>query len=233
MLRPATALRIPVLLAFTGILATHAVASTVALPGSGTMYWTAEFLGTSGGDTPTTPTGSFGNNYALDVPGQYTFQDQFNAPQAFTLSPSSPVGSYSFQDTYEFSLSTPAQGDVLAVSLNLLGSASSTFNIQNLQFRLYEVPSPAPAPGLSIPPGSTVITPWMGISGNDNGTVIQANFGNVQSGTYFLDVAGTANGSSGGTYIGQLNLSPVPLPAGVWLLLSGLGGIGTLVRKRR
>jgi hypothetical protein len=64
-------------------------------------------------------------------------------------------------------------------------------------------------------------------------TMTQANFGNVQSGTYFRDVAGTANGSSGGTYIGQFNLSPVPLPAGVWLLLSGLGGIGTLVRKRR
>jgi hypothetical protein len=231
--KPVTAPWIASLLAFSGILAAPAVAGTVSLTGSGQMYWTGEYLGTSGGDTPTTPTGTYGNNYALSLPGQYTFQDQFSAPQAYTLSPSSPVGSYSFQDTYEFSLSAPAQGDVLAVSLNLSGIPSSTFNIQNLQFRLYEVPSPPPAPGLTIPPGSTIITPWMGITGNDSGTAIQANFNNVQSGTYFLDIAGTASGTSGGTYIGQLNLSPVPLPAGIWLLLSGLGGIGALARKRR
>jgi hypothetical protein len=233
MRKVAIALRTASLLALSAIFAAPALAGTVTLTGSGQMYWAGEYLGTSGGDTPTTPTGPYGNNYALSLPGQYTFQDQFTAPQGYTLSPSSPVGSYSFQDTYEFSLSAPAQGDALTVSLNLSGTPGSTLNIQNLQFRLYEVPSPAPAPGLNPPPGSIFITPWMGVSGNDNGTVIQANFNNVQSGTYFMDIAGTANGTSGGTYIGQLNLSPVPLPAGIWLLLSGLGGIGVLARKRR
>ena len=233
MFKPASALQIASLLTINGVLATHAAAATLALPGSGQMFWTAEFLGTSGGDTATTATGSYGNNYALSVPGQYTFQNQFNASQAFTLSPSRPVGSYSFQDTYEFSMSTPAQGDLLAVSLNLLGNGNTSFNIQNLQFRLYEVPSPVPTPGLSILAGSTPITLWTGITGNDNGTVISANFGNVQSGTYFLDIAGTASGTQGGTYVGQLNLTPVPLPAAAWLLLSGIGSFGALARKRR
>ena len=88
-------------------------------------------------------------------------------------------------------------------------------------------------PGLTVPAGSTMLTPWVGVAGNDNGTAIQANFANAQSGTYFLDIAGTADGTSGGTYIGQLNLAPVPLPATAWLLLSGIGGLGLLSRTRR
>jgi hypothetical protein len=47
-----------------------------------------------------------------------------------------------------------------------------------------------------------------------------------------LDVAGIASGTSGGSYIGSVDLQPVPLPAAIWLMLSGLGGLGALVRKR-
>ncbi len=71
----------------------------------------------------------------------------------------------------------------------------------------------------------------MGTSGPSDGTAIQANFSSVQSGTYFLDVAGTADGSSGGNYIGQLNLSSVPLPAAIWLLISGPGLFGAVARR--
>ncbi len=215
-----------------------ASASNITLDGSGQMSWTAQFLGSSGGNTQSTPTG---NTYTLAVPGQYGFIDQFTAPQSAPLVDSSnvpfensgsPVGTYSFQDSYEFSVGVPAAGDVLAVSLALQGPLQSNFNISNLQFRLYEVP-PSSTPGLTPPAGSTVLTGWQGISGNDSGTAIQANFSNLQSGTYFLDIAGTADGTSGGTYVGQLNLSPVPLPAGLPLLLCGVAGLGALVRRRK
>ena len=208
-------------------------AATVVLPSPGQMFWTAQFLGSSSGNTQTTPSGNFGNDYMLSVPGQYSFLDSFSSPQsnALTVGTPSTVGSYAFQDTYKFSVSQAASGDVLTVSLNL-STVSPVFDISNLQFRLYEVASNAVQPGLGIPPGSTVIKAWMGTSGPSTGTAIQANFSGIQAGTYFLDVAGTADGSSGGTYVGQLNLAPVPLPAALPLLVSGLGLFGTFRRRR-
>ena len=216
-----------------GLASLPVAASTITLPSGNQMDWTAEFLGSSGGNTTTTPTGSFGNNYLLSVPGQYSFLDSFGKQtNALTgTGTGSPVGSYAFRDTYVFSITQPASGDTLAVSLNLGQGSLASFDISNLQFRLYEVPSGS-TPGISIPAGSTTVTNWMGTSGNSNGTAIQANFTNVQSGTYFLDVAGTADGTSGGTYVGQLNLQPVPLPAALWLFVSGLGVFGSAVRRR-
>jgi hypothetical protein len=40
----------------------------------------------------------------------------------------------------------------------------------------------------------------------------------------------SAIGASGTNY---LNTSPVPLPAGAWLLISGIGGLGAMVRRRK
>lgn len=213
-----------------------ASASDITLDGSGQMNWTAQFLGSSGGNTQSSPAG---DSYTLAVPGQYGFMDQFTTPQSAPLvdgsnlpfeNSGSPVGSYSFQDTYEFSVGAPAAGDLLAVSLALQGPLQSSFNISDLQFRLYEVPGSS-TPGLMPPTGSTILTGWQGISGNDSGTAMQASFGDLQAGTYFLDIAGTADGTSGGTYVGQLNLNPVPLPPGLPLLLGGLGVLAWAVRR--
>jgi hypothetical protein len=121
----------------------------------------------------------------------------------------------------------------LTVSLGLSsGSSPPTFDISNLQFRLYEVSSSSVQPGLNIPSGSTLITAWTGTPGESTGATIQASFSNLQAGTYFLDIAGTADGALGGTYVGQLNLAtPVPIPAALPLLLSGLGLLGGLRRR--
>lgn len=225
-------------LAIAGLGSLPAAASTVSLTGTGQMTWTAQFLGTASPPdyAQTTPNASLnqGNNYSLSLPGQYTFLDQFGSKQTNVLpgSSSSSVGTYAFQDTYEFSISSAASGDLLSVSLNLGSGTQALYDISNLQFRLYEVPSNS-TPGLSIPGGSTIVTPWTGTSGYSNGSAIQANFTDAQSGTYFLDIAGTADGSIGGTYVGQINLAPVPLPGAVWLMVSGLGLLGAGARRRR
>ncbi|HEY0748175.1 MAG TPA: FxDxF family PEP-CTERM protein [Steroidobacteraceae bacterium] len=219
-------------LALSALIALPAAASTITLASPGQMYWSNQFVGSSGGNTTTTPTSPFGNDYALSVPGQYSFLDSFGKQTSNLTGTTSLVGPYAFQDTYKFSLGQAASGDALTVSLNLNAGPTSIFDISNLQFRLYEVPSSSTPYGLSIPAGSTIVTKWMGTSGPSNGVAVTANFANVQSGTYFLDVAGIADGTSGGTYLGQLNLAPVPLPAAAWLMLSGLAGLAAFRSKR-
>jgi hypothetical protein len=215
-----------------GFASVPAISATVTLPSGNSMEWTAQFLGSAGGNTPTAPTGNFGNDYLLAVPGKYSFNDSFSTIQLNVLTgTASTVGSYAFQDTYKFSINQEASGDALTVSLNLGTGALAQFDISNLQFRLYEVTSSAVQPGVGVPAGSTLITAWTGTPGQSTGAAIQASFAGIQAGTYFLDVAGTADGSLGGTYVGQLNLTPVPVPAALPLLLSGLGLLGGLRRR--
>jgi hypothetical protein len=199
-----------------------AAASTVSLNGSGSMSDSFQYLGTN----PATPT--IGSDYLLAVPGQYTFTDTFLQQQTTVLGTSS-VGDYAFQDSYRFTVSAGANGDTLVAQLGL----PTTYNISNLQFRLYDVTAAASQTPLvgGVPAGSTFLTKWIGPQPGQNS--VSASFAGVVAGdTYILDVAGIASGTSGGTYVGQLNLAPVPLPAAAWLLCSGLGLIGGLARRR-
>ena len=45
----------------------------------------------------------------------------------------------------------------------------------------------------------------------------------LASGTYVLEVRGDVTGTGGGSYAGLIDLQPVPLPAALPLILSGLG----------
>ena len=197
-------------------------ASTVTLDGSGQMSFSFQFLWSD----PGTP--SLGDDYLLSVPGQYTFLDQF-----LTQQPSSPnlasssVGPYDFQDSYRFTIGQGAGGDVLTASL----SSGSAFDISSLQFRLYSVPSSSTAPLVGgLPPGASLVQSWIGAPAGSNSIV--ATFAGIQTGTYILDIAGIASGTSGGTYVGQLDLvSAVPVPAALWLFGSALALAGTRVRR--
>jgi hypothetical protein len=208
--------------AFAALLPCVAGAATVTLDGSGGLTYSYQYV------APNSTTPAVGDNYDLAVPGEYTFTDTFTTPQSPTQNlGTSSVGAYDFQDSYQFTVGTSASGDTLLASLGL----GTLYNIANLQFRLYEVASATTQPIVGgIPAGSTPVTAWMGLAPGDNS--ITASFIGIQSGTYMLDVAGIASGTSGGSYIGSVDLQPVPLPAAIWLMLSGLGGLGALARKR-
>jgi hypothetical protein len=208
--------------ALVALLPSGASAATVTLDGTGDMTYSYQYV------APNSTTPTVGDNYDLAVPGQYTFTDTFATQQSATQNlGASSVGAYDFQDSYQFTVGTSASGDTLLASLGL----GTLFNIENLQFRLYQVAGVTTQPIVGgVPAGSTPVTPWMGLAPGDNS--MTASFSGIQSGTYILDVAGIASGTSGGSYIGSVDLQPVPLPAAIWLMLSGLGGLGALARKR-
>jgi hypothetical protein len=57
-------------------------------------------------------------------------------------------------------------------------------------------------------------------------------FGTLQGGSYHYEVMGTGTGSQGGFYSLTSTISMVPEPAGLVLLLAGLGAIGFVTRRR-
>ena len=135
---------------------------------------------------------------------------------------------YSFYDDYIFTVAN-ATVDSVTSEINL-----GTLSLGSLQERLYSTAGNTTLPVLGSPAGLQV--PWttaVGFTaGTETGMLTVMSPKTLTAGTYVLEIRGEVTGSSGGTYSGQLNLNPVPLPAALPLLLSGLGLLGGLARKR-
>lgn len=133
---------------------------------------------------------------------------------------------FTFYDDYVF---TVASSTVDAASFVL--NEGTTFSIDNLQMRLYSVSGNSTLPVLGDSPAG-LKAGWSnpistdGLTSNIATTMLSA-------GTYVLEVRGDALGEAGGSYAGIIDLQPVPLPAALPLMLSGIGLLGGLVRKRR
>jgi hypothetical protein len=112
----------------------------------------------------------------------------------------------SFTNDWFFSLNSPVGLTGSVVTFDLL-----SFDIKGLTVELTD---------------TTTSTTYYGPSG-----VTTFSLNSLPSGPYELIVKGDATGSSGGYYSG--GVQAVPLPAAAWLLLSGLGGVGVLARRRR
>jgi len=143
---------------------------------------------------------------ALAPPGDL---GTLNAGGSFNFGNNPPPGS--FIDLYLFKVNNAPNGAADAASVTLTFNNTSLFAISGLNYLIRDVTN------------STNLTPAVA----EQGTLTFA--GLVNSVQYALRVSGTAIGTAGGTYAG--NLSVVPVPAAVWLFGSAFLGLCWLGRR--
>jgi hypothetical protein len=166
------------------------------------------------------------------LPATDTFGNSFGCQacsSSVLVTGGSASDTYNFYDDFEFT-----------VAASTIDAVSSTINLQNLlqvdnlQMRVYTAAGNSPLPVLGSVNGLQAgwSTPVNFTVGSESGQISALSDVMLGAGTYVLEVRGDVVGTSGGSYSGNLNLSPVPLPAALPLLLSGLGLLGGLIRKR-
>jgi hypothetical protein len=218
---------------WAGTLGTAAADTVVVLPPSTLTAQTtlpSSVVYINGSSTVTgNPGGSGGiTTYSLSS-GSYAYSQSFSGP----LTPfSTGTNSYSFYTDYVFTVA-PDSFDSITSSINL----GTQLAVNGLNARLYEydvgstqnltLPAISPA-GPTLASWSSSVDLAPGLTQQD--TVIGPT--TLSAGTYVLELRADSVGSSGGSYSGLINLTPVPSPGALPLLLSGLAGLGVLVRRR-
>jgi hypothetical protein len=178
------------------------------------------------------PTGQ-GTTYST-LPATDTFGNSFgchacSSSVLVTVGSGSASTNYNFYEDYEFAV---ASSTIDAVSSTI--DLKNLLQVDNLQIRVYAAAGNSPP--VVTGPVNGLQAGWSKpvdfVAGTESGEFSALSDVMLGAGTYVLEVRGDVVGTSGGSYSGNLNLSPVPLPAALPMLLSGLGLLGGLVRKR-
>jgi hypothetical protein len=140
------------------------------------------------------------------------------------------TATYNFYDDYLFTLPAATGGTLMASALSI--NFGNLFGINNLQARLYEVPSS----GLTTGRPPSLISAWSTATHTGGFTVTMSTFENpvnlVPGATYAMEVRGQVMGATG-SYSGQLSIAAVP-EAETWALaLVGLVVAGLAGRRTR
>ena len=169
--------------------------------------------------------GSSSVTNSVVVPGTYSFSHSLNYTTGVVSG-----SSFAFIDDYIFSVPVGEVSSV-ATAIDLTG----LIGINNLQMRLFSVPN-ASAPGTAgTPSGSWILANNTNVSCGPacTTTVSVISTQPLAAGTYSLQIMGNVE-SYGGSYSGTfVTTAPVPVPAGLPLLLSGLGMLGVMMRRKQ
>lgn len=171
-------------------------------------------------------TGSGAGTTYLSLPVSDTYGNSFSHPTT------SSIGStgFGFYDDFVFTIPA-ATADAISSTIDF----ANVLGINNLQTRLYNFSGNPNLPVLGSPVGGA-IDAWSNTFNLAPGTqqiVDVLPMTVLGAGTYVLEVRGNVTGTNGGSYSGNLNLVPTPLPAALPLLLSGVGLLGWRSRRRQ
>jgi hypothetical protein len=168
---------------------------------------------------------------AFGAAGQLAVGSDFSTGETVQSASGSvaPDSGWNFYDDYFFSTTAATANNATVIS------NFSQDSISNLQVRIFasggQSGTPNPAPTLGIPTGGAV-DGWSAPLVGSNGSLSILLPTGFPSGSYDLQVRGEALGPNA-SYGGTLQIAPVPVPAGLPMLLSGLGMLGSLMRRRR
>lgn len=208
------------------------------------------------------PTVSYGLSNAFNQPvSAGPLQNQFPSPSV-AADAGGVAGQWNFYDNYVFSLNTGAdiQSALISFTLPSGSSPGGLVGISNLEARITRIgssPNPSYTNGTydsiyNTVAGSngqlgnnaaTIVDGWKttqtSLPGGSNYYTVLLNQHQFAGGLYDLQIrglVGTSNlgGTSvfSGSYGGSVSFTSVPLPAAVWLLGSGLLGLGCSTRRR-
>lgn len=193
-------------------------------------------MGTGTGQTDNVYYPGFAANGTIIPTNTFSIGDSFNGTNLATGRPYTSTGTnfknsgavpnvWNFQDDYAFSTGGATVQSVV-IGLPSYGGVG----LDDLQARIIYAAGNG-APTLGAPAGGTLVDSWQSVTGSAGLYNITMPTG-IAGGSYILQIRGEA-APGGGSYGGTLAFTPVPLPAALPLLLSGIAGVGVLAGRRR
>lgn len=172
-------------------------------------------------------TRSIGNTFSATGAGTYVSQD------GSTVVLASVGGKSYFYDDYVFNLPLAQQAsfNAAAVSIDL----GSFLSLQNFSARLYKLDAGLASLTTGLPSSGTPVQSWTSTAlltpGLTGTTVLFQNVDLLAGASYALEFRGVIAGAFGGSYGGNLNITPVPEPSSLAIGLAALGVMGLLTRR--